>query len=184
MVIPFSFPTTWPSREVPVPKGTIGTLCLLHNLRIWDTSWLVSGNRTACDIRAIFSKCGGNLGENGSVSFMFNHYGKINVPISVMGFEEIFDLAIECGAEDCDLSDDFYEISCSTEELHQTANLLESKIQEDLAAQLSWKPINVVNVDEESAHKIINMVNSLDDHDDVQEVFSNFDISEDLLDKL
>ena len=141
-------------------------------------------NRTAGDIRAIFSKCGGNLGENGSVSFMFNHYGKINVPISVMGFEEIFDLAIECGAEDCDLSDDFYEISCSTEELHQTANLLESKIQEDLAAQLSWKPLNVVNVDEESAHKIINMVNSLDDHDDVQEVFSNFDISEDLLDKL
>ena len=92
--------------------------------------------------------------------------------------------AIECGAEDCDLNDDFYEISCSTEELHNTASLLESKINEDLAAQLSWKPINLVNVDEESAHKIIDMVNSLDDHDDVQEVFSNFDISEELLDKL
>ncbi len=141
-------------------------------------------NRTAGDIRAIFSKCGGNLGENGSVSFMFNHYGKINVPKNIMDFEQIFDIAIECGAEDCDLNDDFYEISCSTEELHNTASLLESKVNEDLAAQLSWKPVNVVNVDEESAHKIIDMVNSLDDHDDVQEVFSNFDISEELLDKL
>ena len=115
---------------------------------------------------------------------MFNHYGKINVPKNIMDFEQIFDIAIECGAEDCDLNDDFYEISCSTEELHNTASLLESKVNEDLAAQLSWKPVNVVNVDEESAHKIIDMVNSLDDHDDVQEVFSNFDISEELLDKL
>ena len=141
-------------------------------------------NRTAGDIRAIFSKCGGNLGENGSVSFMFNHYGKINVPKNIMDFEQIFDIAIECGAEDCDLNDDFYEISCSTEELHNTASLLESKINEDLAAQLSWKPVNVVNVDEESAHKIIDMVNSLDDHDDVQEVFSNFDVSEEVLNNL
>ena len=101
-----------------------------------------------------------------------------------MDFEKIFDIAIECGAEDCDLIDDFYEVSCSTEELHNTASLLESKINEDLAAQLTWKPVNLVNVDEESAHKIIDMVNSLDDHDDVQEVFSNFDISEELLDKL
>ena len=61
---------------------------------------------------------------------------------------------------------------------------MESKINNDLAAKLSWKPINVVNLDEESAHKIINMVNSLDDHDDVQEVFSNFDISDDILSKL
>ena len=89
-----------------------------------------------------------------------------------------------CSIDFSDLNDDFYEIACATEELHNTASLLESKINEDLAAQLSWKPVNVVNVDEESAHKIIDMVNSLDDHDDVQEVFSNFDISEELLDKL
>ena len=75
-------------------------------------------------------------------------------------------------------------ISCSPEDLHQTANLIESKVNVDLAAQLSWKPTNLINVDEESAHKVINMVNSLDDHDDVQEVFSNFDISEEFLDKL
>ena len=141
-------------------------------------------NRTAGDIRSIFSKFGGNLGENGSVSFMFKHYGKINVPKDIMEFEQVFEIAIECGAEDCDFNEDFYEISCSTEELHNTASLLESKINNDLAAKLSWKPINVVNLDEESAHKIINMVNSLDDHDDVQEVFSNFDISDDILNKL
>ncbi len=141
-------------------------------------------NRTAGDIRSIFSKCGGNLGETGSVSFMFTHYGKINIPKDLIDFEEIFDIAIEFGASDCDEIDDFYEISCSTENLHNIANLIESKIKTDLAAQLSWKPINLINVDEESAHKILNMVNSLDDHDDVQEVFSNFDIAEELLDKL
>ena len=68
---------------------------------------------------------------------MFKHYGKINRSKSVMlDFEQYLIFAIECGAEDCDLNDDFYEISCSTEELHNTASLLESKIQEDLAAQL------------------------------------------------
>jgi len=141
-------------------------------------------NRTAGDIRSIFSKCGGNLGETGSVSFMFSHYGKINVPANILGFEEIFEIALECGATDCDLIDEVYEISSSPEDLHQTANLIESKINVDLVAQLSWKPTNLINVDEESAHKVINMVNSLDDHDDVQEVFSNFDISEEFLDKL
>ena len=93
-------------------------------------------------------------------------------------------MSIEWGAEDCYWIADFDEVSSSTEELHNIAMLFESKINEDLAAQLTWKPVNLVNVDEESAHKIIDMVNSLDDHDDVQEVFSNFDISEELLDKL
>jgi len=141
-------------------------------------------NRTAGDIRSIFSKCGGNLGETGSVSFMFNHLGKIDIPMNLMAFEEIFDVAIECGASDCDESDDFYEVYCSPEDLHQTANLLESSLKNDLAAKLSWKPTNLISVDEESAHKIINMVNSLDDHDDVQEVFANFDISDEILSNL
>ena len=141
-------------------------------------------NRTAGDIRSIFSKCGGNLGETGAVSFMFDHLGKIDIPKDLIAFEEIFDIAIECGASDCDESDDFYEVSCSVEDLHQTANLLESNLKTDIAAKLSWKPTNLISVDEESAHKIINMVNSLDDHDDVQEVFANFDISDEILSNL
>ena len=138
-------------------------------------------NRTAGDIRSIFSKCGGNLGETGSVSFMFNHLGKIDVPINNLKFEEIFEVAIESGASDCDESEDFFEVFCSPDDLHQTADLMEKALKIDLAAKLTWKPVNLVSVDEESAHKIINMINSLDDYEDVQEVFANFDISDEIL---
>ena len=141
-------------------------------------------NRTAGDIRSIFSKWGGNLGETGSVSFMFNHYGKINVPSDEIDFEKIFDISLEAGATDCDISEDIYEVSCSSDDLHNIAYIIEEKINLPVTAQLSWKPSNIVNVDKESAHKVIDMVNSLDDHDDVQEVFSNFDIPEELFEEL
>tara|TARA_B100000929_G_scaffold288498_1_gene277096 strand:+ start:840 stop:1583 length:744 start_codon:yes stop_codon:yes gene_type:complete len=141
-------------------------------------------NRTAGDIRSIFSKWGGNLGETGSVSFMFNHYGKINVPSEEIDFEKIFDISLEAGATDCDISEDIYEVSCSSDDLHNIAYIIEEKINLPVKTQLSWKPLNIVNVDKESAHKVIDMVNSLDDHDDVQEVFSNFDIPEELFEEL
>ena len=141
-------------------------------------------NRTAGDIRSIFSKWGGNLGETGSVSFMFNHFGKIIISSEEIDFEKIFDISLEAGAIDCDISEDIYEVSCSSKDLHNIAHIIEEKINLPVTAQLSWKPSNVVNVDKESAHKVIDMVNSLDDHDDVQEVFSNFDIPEELFEEL
>ena len=86
-------------------------------------------NRTAGDIRSIFSKHGGNLGETGSVSFMFNHLGIIKFSSEAGSFEDVFEIATDAGALDCDITDDGFEISCSTGDLHQVAEIIESNVK-------------------------------------------------------
>ena len=141
-------------------------------------------NRTAGDIRSIFSKHGGNLGETGSVSFMFNHVGIIKFSEKAGSFDDIFDIAIEAGALDCDTLDDEYEISCPKDDLHQFVENIENKISEDITAQLTWKPSNQISLNKEKAIKIIEMIEVLEDHDDVQDVFANFELPEDIFNEL
>ena len=141
-------------------------------------------NRTAGDIRSIFSKHGGNLGETGSVSFMFNHVGTIKFSEKAGSFDDIFDIAIEAGALDCDTLDDEYEISCLKDDLHQFVENIENKISEDITAQLTWKPSNQISLNKEKAIKIIEMIEVLEDHDDVQDVFANFELPEDIFNEL
>jgi len=129
-------------------------------------------NRTAGDIRSIFSKHGGNLGETGSVSFMFNHLGII------------FEIATDAGALDCDATDDGYEIFCSTDDLHQVTEIIEGSIKIPITSQLSWRPINQIPLDKEKALKVLGMIDVLDDHDDVQEVFANFDLPEEIFNEM
>ena len=141
-------------------------------------------NRTAGDIRSIFSKHGGNLGEIGSVSFMFNHIGVIKFSHEAGAFEDIFEIATESGALDCDLLEDSYEISCSTNDLHQVGEVIEKEIKISTTAQLTWRPVTQIPLDKEKAIKVLAMIDVLDDHDDVQEVFANFDMPEEIFNEL
>ena len=141
-------------------------------------------NRTAGDIRSLFSKHGGNLGETGSVSFMFNHLGIVKFPKSAGNFDDIFEIATDAGALDCDLIEDEYEISCSTDDLHQVTENIEKKLSCDITSQLTWKPSNQIPLNKEKAIKIIEMIEVLEDHDDVQEVFANFDLPDEVLNEL
>ena len=141
-------------------------------------------NRTAGDIRSIFSKHGGNLGETGSVSFMFNHLGIIKFSLEAGSFEDIFEIATDAGALDCDATDDGYEIFCSTDDLHQVTEIIEGSIKIPITSQLSWRPINQIPLDKEKALKVLGMIDVLDDHDDVQEVFANFDLPEEIFNEM
>jgi transcriptional/translational regulatory protein YebC/TACO1 len=136
------------------------------------------------DIRSIFSKHGGNLGEIGSVSFMFNHIGVIKFSHDAGEFEDIFEIATESGALDCDLLEDSYEISCSTNDLHQVGEVIEKEIKIPTTAQLTWRPVTQIPLDKEKAIKVLAMIDVLDDHDDVQEVFANFDMPEEIFNEL
>ena len=141
-------------------------------------------NRTAGDIRSIFSKHGGNLGETGSVSFMFNHLGIIKFSKEAGNFEDIFEIATDAGALDCDSTDDGYEISCSTDNLHQVTEMIEGNVKIPITSQLSWRPSNLIPLDKEKALKMLGMIDVLDDHDDVQDVFANFDLPEEIFNEM
>ena len=136
------------------------------------------------DFEEFFSKHGGNLGETGSVSFMFNHLGIIKFSKEAGNFEDIFEIATDAGALDCDSTDDGYEISCSTDNLHQVTEMIEGNVKIPITSQLSWRPSNLIPLDKEKALKMLGMIDVLDDHDDVQDVFANFDLPEEIFNEM
>lgn len=133
-------------------------------------------NRTASEVRAAFSKHGGSLGESNSVSFMFTHVGVIHFPITVASEEEMFEAAIEAGAENIFLTENGHEIICEMENLFSVRDSLESRFGEPQAAKLDWRPENTVVLDEENARSVLKLIDILEDNDDVQAVYANFDI--------
>ncbi len=141
-------------------------------------------NRTAGDIRSTFSKYGGNLGETGCVNFMFDRVGEIIYPVSKADFETVFELSAEAGARNCEESDENYEITTEPTELATVKQLLEDKLGQPESVQLSWKPHNLAEVDSENAEKLIKLFDALEDNDDVQNVTSNADISEDVMETI
>ena len=141
-------------------------------------------NRTAAEVRSTFSKNGGNLGETGSVSFMFDRVGAIEFDAERADAETVFEAAIEAGAEDVDSSDEGHDIFCAVEELHNLVNALQDSLGEPRAADIIWRAQNDIAVDGEAAEKVVKLVEALDDVDDVQNVYANFDISEEVLQQL
>lgn len=141
-------------------------------------------NRTAAEVRSTFAKNGGNLGETGSVSFMFDRVGAIEFDAERADAETVFEAAIEAGAEDVDSSDAGHEIICAVEELHNLVNTLQDSLGEPRAADIIWRAQNDIAVDGEAAEKVVKLVEALDDVDDVQNVYANFDISEEVLQQL
>ena len=141
-------------------------------------------NRTASDVRSTFSKSGGNMGETGSVSFMFDRVGSIVYGPDAADAETVFEAAIEAGAEDVVSGEDGHEIICSMEDLHGVVDVLAGVLGEPQAASILWKPQNDVPVDAESAEKVLKFMDALDDLDDVQNVYANFDIADEVMEKL
>jgi YebC/PmpR family DNA-binding regulatory protein len=141
-------------------------------------------NRTAGEVRATFTKSGGNLAETGAVSFMFNHVGVVEFDAKVASADAMLDAAIEAGAEDVIFGDDGHQIFTTSETLRDVAKALEAKFGEPRRAALLWKPQNTVPVDDEAAEKLIKMIEALDDSDDVQNVYANFEMSDALMQKM
>ena len=138
-------------------------------------------NRTAGDIRAIFTKCGGNLAETGSVSFLFNRVGLIEFDKSKHNEDEIIELSIEQGAEDCDSTDESCEIYCAPTQLHSLGDILEKKFGDSKLMKIIWKPENNIEIDDETLIKLDRLLEMIDDNDDVQDIYFNFDFPEDYM---
>jgi YebC/PmpR family DNA-binding regulatory protein len=141
-------------------------------------------NRTASEVRSIFTKFGGNLGETGSVSFMFDKLGEIEFDFGKASAEAMLDAAIEAGAEDCESSAEGHVVYCHPDELHQIAKALEARFGEPRAASIFWRPKSTVPADEEAGQRLLRMIEALEDSDDVQNVYANFEISDELLERL
>jgi len=138
-------------------------------------------NRTASDVRSTFSKHGGNMGETGSVSFMFDRVGSIEYPAEVAGAEEMLDAAIEAGADDCESDAETHELICAAEDLNEVSKALESRFGEAASARIIWKPQNTIELDDEAGLKLLRLLEALEDNDDVQNVYANFEVSDAVL---
>lgn len=138
-------------------------------------------NRTASSVRSTFSKNGGNLGETGSVSFMFERKGEITYPASVGDDDTVMDAAIEAGAEDVESGEDGHIIYTEAGDLSQVSNDLEAALGESDSTKLIWKPTTTTELDLESAQKLFKLIETLEDDDDVQKVTANFEISDEVM---
>jgi YebC/PmpR family DNA-binding regulatory protein len=135
-------------------------------------------NRTLPEIRTIFSKNGGNLGESGSVRFLFQKKGYITIEKDKATEDQVMEAAIEAGAEDARLSGDVHEVICSPEVLAEVKAKLEAKGLPLAVAELDMLPTTEVRVDQRRAEQIMRLMEALEDHDDVQHVWANFDFEE------
>ncbi|MDC0078779.1 YebC/PmpR family DNA-binding transcriptional regulator [Candidatus Pelagibacter sp.] len=130
-------------------------------------------NRTASNIRTIFQKSGGSLGTQGSASHNFNQLGIIKIDKKEISDENIFELAIESGADECNSHDEFHEVQCAMSEIYNVKKKLEKIIANFISTEIEWVPLNSVNIEKEKEDKVINFLETLEDNDDVQNVFSN-----------
>ena len=141
-------------------------------------------NRTASNVRAAFTKAGGALGETGSVSFMWDRAGEITYPASAANADKVMEAAIEAGADDVESDEESHTILCGFETLGEVAKALEDQLGEAESVKAIWKPQNSVPVDEDRAQSLMKLVAALEDDDDVQNVYANFEVDEETLAKL
>jgi len=141
-------------------------------------------NRTATNVRTAVSKNGGNLGTAGSVSHGFDRLGLISYPASAGDAEKVFEAALEAGAEDVTSSEDGHEIWTAQGDLHEVAKALEPVLGESEGAKLAWRPQTMVTVGADYAETLFKLLDALDDDDDVQTVWGNYEIPDDVMEKL
>ncbi len=140
--------------------------------------------RTAPDMRMIFSKNGGTLGDTNSVSFMFNRCGLIQYAAATASADAMLEAVIEAGGDDAESTDETHNITTNTDDLAAVRTVLEEKFGAPQAARLTWKPQNLVPISGEAAESLIKMLDALEEHDDVQNVIGNYDIDEATLQKM
>jgi YebC/PmpR family DNA-binding regulatory protein len=141
-------------------------------------------NRTASDVRSAFTKHGGSLGETGSVSFMFDRVGQITYPADKASAEAMFEAALEAGAEDCQSDAEGHEVTSAPDAFIAVREALEKRFGDPRSAKLIWRPQNTVPVDEERAATLLKMLDVLEDSDDVQNIYANFEIADEIMQKL
>ncbi|MCV3766128.1 YebC/PmpR family DNA-binding transcriptional regulator [Rhizobium sp. TRM95796] len=141
-------------------------------------------NRTASNVRSIFTKAGGALGETGSVSFSFDHVGEITYKLAAGDADKVMEAAIEAGADDVVTDEDGHTVYCAFESLGEVSKALEALLGEAETVKPIWRAQNSIPVDEERAQSLMKMSDALEDDDDVQNVYTNMDIPEDVMAKL
>jgi YebC/PmpR family DNA-binding regulatory protein len=141
-------------------------------------------NRTASDLRTAFSKHGGALGETNSVSFLFNRLGVIRYKPEAAGADEMLEAAIEAGADNVETDAEGHEITTAPDDFFAVRDALEQRFGPPEMAKLDWRPTTTVTLDEDRAASLLKLVDALDESDDVQNVYANFDIPDEVLQKL
>ena len=141
-------------------------------------------NRTASEVRAAFTKFSGNMGETGSVSFMFERVGLIVYGAGAASADDMFEAALEAGAGDVESTDAGHEVMCDPDDFSTVRDALETKFGEAEDARLDWKPQTTVAVDEKAAETLLKFLDVLEENDDVQRVAANFDVDDDVLERL
>ena len=141
-------------------------------------------NRTASTVRSTFGKHGGNLGETGSVGFMFERKGEITYPAEAGDEDTVMMAAIEAGAEDVESSEDGHVIYCADTDLNDVATALEAELGESENTQLIWKPTTTTELDLDGARKLMRLIEVLEDDDDIQRVTANFEVSDEVMEEL
>ncbi|HRK25620.1 MAG TPA: YebC/PmpR family DNA-binding transcriptional regulator [Beijerinckiaceae bacterium] len=141
-------------------------------------------NRTASDVRSAFTKAGGNMAETGAVSFMFDRVGVVEFDGDKASADAMLEAAIEAGADDVVSGQDGHEVYCEQSALNDVSKALEARFGEPRKSKLIWRPQNTISVDDEAGEKLMGLIEKLEDHDDVQNVYSNFEISEALAARL
>ncbi len=141
-------------------------------------------NRTAAEIRGAFAKHGGSLGETNSVSFMFQRVGAVRYPTAAASSDEMFEAALDAGANDVESSDDGHEVLCAPEAFNDTREALQARFGEPDSAELAWRPSNTVDIDEDGAEKLFKLLEQLEENDDVQSVAANFSVADDVMARL
>ncbi len=141
-------------------------------------------NRTASDVRSVFTKAGGNLAETGAVAFMFDRVGVVEFDAKAADADAMLEAAIEAGAEDVESDENGHTVYCDQGALGEVTKTLEARFGEPRKSALVWKPQNAVAVDDEAGEKLVRLVEALEDHDDVQNVYGNFELSEALMAKM
>jgi YebC/PmpR family DNA-binding regulatory protein len=141
-------------------------------------------NRTASDVRAAFSKHGGTLGETNSVSFLFAHLGIVTYPAAAASEDDMLEAAIEAGADNAESGPGHHEVTCHTEALFAVRDALEGRFGAPESARIDWRPATVVTLDEERGLTMLKMIEALEENDDVQAVYANYDLPDDVAEKL
>jgi YebC/PmpR family DNA-binding regulatory protein len=141
-------------------------------------------NRTASEVRAAFTKAGGTLGETNSVSFQFEHVGEIAYPVGAASADDMLEAAIEAGASDVASNGDGHVVISAPEDFNSVRDALETRFGPAESARLVWRPLNSTVIDEVTAASLFKLIETLEDSDDVQNVYANFEVSEDVLARL
>jgi YebC/PmpR family DNA-binding regulatory protein len=141
-------------------------------------------NRTASEVRAAFAKAGGALGETGSVAFMFDRVGEIAYPAPAASGDDMLEAAIEAGAQDVESDEDGHVVTSAPDDFNTVRDALEAKFGPADSARLVWRPKTTSGIDEETAATLLKLIDTLEDSDDVQNVYANFEVGEDVLERL